>query len=71
VREIAEHVNITERAAHRILAALVAEGYVSRKRVGRNNHYYVSADSRFRHPGVRHLEIIRLLEALARPPADA
>ena len=69
VREIAEHVQITERAAHRILAALVQEGYVSRKRIGRNNHYYVSPDSRFRHPGIQHLEIGRLLEALGRPLA--
>lgn len=44
MREIAEQVGVTERAAHRIVNDLVAAGYVSRQRVGRRNHYTVRHD---------------------------
>ena len=64
VRAIAERIGITERATHRILSALVKDGYLSRKRVGRNNHYFVQRDARFRHPHLAHLQIRLLLEAV-------
>jgi DNA-binding MarR family transcriptional regulator len=38
LREIAEAVGITERAAQRIVGELSAAGYVSRRRIGRRNH---------------------------------
>jgi DNA-binding MarR family transcriptional regulator len=41
LREIGENVGITERAAHRIVGELADAGYVSRRRVGRRNHYTV------------------------------
>lgn len=44
LREIAERVGVTERAAHRILNDLVAAGYVSRRRIGRRNQYTVRHD---------------------------
>lgn len=44
LREVAERVGITERAAHRIINDLVAAGYVSRERIGRRNHYTVRRD---------------------------
>jgi DNA-binding Lrp family transcriptional regulator len=44
VREIADRVGVTERAAHRIINDLVAAGYVSRQRVGRRNRYTVRRD---------------------------
>lgn len=44
LREIGKSIGITERAAHRILAELVEDGYVSRERVGRRNHYTVHPD---------------------------
>jgi hypothetical protein len=44
LREIGEAVGITERAAHRIVSELAAAGYVSRKRVGRRNHYTIHSD---------------------------
>jgi len=40
-RDIADRVGITERAAQRILADLIVEGYVTRTKVGRRNHYVV------------------------------
>lgn len=49
-RDIAERVGITERAAQSIVADLVAEGYVTRTRVGRRNTYEVHPDLPLRHP---------------------
>jgi DNA-binding IclR family transcriptional regulator len=44
LREIGERVGVTERAAHRIVAELVAAGYVTRTRSGRRNQYTVHRD---------------------------
>ena len=66
VRQIAELAQITERAAHRILASLVAEGYLGRNRIGRRNHYVVSPEARLRHPQLAHLPIEQLLQVLSR-----
>jgi DNA-binding Lrp family transcriptional regulator len=44
LREIGERVGVTERAAHRIVSDLVADGYVSRQRAGRRNQYTVRRD---------------------------
>jgi len=69
VREIAEHVGITERAVHRILTDLTRSGYVVRNRVGRRSHYSVSTERRLRHPTLQHIEISKLLAALELEPA--
>jgi DNA-binding MarR family transcriptional regulator len=63
-RDIAERVGITERAAQRILADLIADGYVTRTKVGRRNHYKVNRRGHLRHPAFRNLAIGPLLEAL-------
>jgi predicted ArsR family transcriptional regulator len=63
-RDIAERVGITERAAQRILADLIAEGYATRTKVGRRNHYEIDADGHLRHPVFRDLSIGPLLEVL-------
>lgn len=63
-RDIAEQVGITERAAQRILADLVENGYVTKTREGRRNRYSVNAKGRLRHPRFRHLEIGPLLAIL-------
>ena len=41
LRQIADQVGITERAAHRIVSELVEEGYLARERTGSRNHYAV------------------------------
>ncbi len=41
LRDVAEKVGITERAAQRIVADLVETGFVERKKVGRRNHYSI------------------------------
>jgi DNA-binding MarR family transcriptional regulator len=66
VREIAEQVGLTERQAHRVLADLVEEGYLSRERVGRRNRYQVNHAGPMRHPAIAELEVGDLLRALAR-----
>jgi hypothetical protein len=50
LRDIAVQVDITERAAHRLLSDLVQEGYVSRERHGRRNSYRVNRGLSLRHP---------------------
>lgn len=62
VRDIADRVGITERAAHRIVADLCAEGFISRTRVGRRTVYQVHPDKHFRHPALRAQAIGSLLE---------
>jgi DNA-binding IclR family transcriptional regulator len=54
LREIAEAVGITERAAHRIIGDLEAGGYISRKRKGRRNYYQVHPDAVISQPGLNH-----------------
>lgn len=63
-RDIAEQVGITERATQRILADLVAEGYVSRAKIGRRNRYKINPRGRLRHPIFQNLTIGPLLEVL-------
>lgn len=50
LRDVAERVGITERAAQRIVADLVEGGYLSRTRVGRRNAYEVHVELPLRHP---------------------
>jgi DNA-binding Lrp family transcriptional regulator len=66
VRELAERVGITERAAHRIVGDLVEAGYLSRARVGRRNHYVVHPERPLRHPIERAHHVGELLEVLGR-----
>ena len=50
LRDVADSVGVTERAAQSIVADLEAGGYLRRARVGRRNHYTVNPAGRFRHP---------------------
>ena len=65
-RDIAEQVGITERATQRILADLIANGYVTRTKVGRRNHYKINPRGQLRHPVFRDLSIGPLIEVLNR-----
>ena len=71
VRELAERVGITERAAHRIVADLAEAGYLSRTRVGRRNRYQVHPELPLRHPIERAHEVGELLDVLASPTAPS
>src|ERR687895_974209 len=64
LRDVAEHVGITERAAQRIVADLVADGYVTRMRAGRRNRYRVNSSAPLRHQLVDGHVVGDLLRAL-------
>jgi predicted ArsR family transcriptional regulator len=66
VRQIAEQVGLTERQAHRVLADLVAGGFVQRQRIGRRNHYRVDETVPMRHPLLADHRVGELLVALRR-----
>jgi len=69
LRDIAEKVGITERAAQRIVAELVDAGYVERERVGRRNEYTVDRQHAMRHVAQIGQEVGGLLDLLS-PGAD-
>ena len=64
VRDIADCVGITERAVHRIVSDLVEAGYLSRRRVGRRNHYEIDRGLPLRHPLERDRDVGWLLSRL-------
>ncbi len=64
LRDIAQEVGITERAAQRIIAELVADGYLTRQRDGRRNTYQLYPELPLRHPLERHHQIGDLIRAL-------
>ena len=68
LRDIATRVGITERAAQRILADLVEQGYVERQREGRRNRYTVNPDLRMRHPAQAGHDVGEMLDLLNREP---
>ncbi len=61
MRDVASTVGVTERAVQMIVADLEADGYLSRTRVGRRNHYAVNDTGRFRHPAQSEHRIGELL----------
>ena len=50
ISEIADLVGIGERAVQKIIADLVADGYVTRTRDGRRNRYTINREASLRHP---------------------
>ena len=71
LRDVAERVGVTERAAQRIVSDLVDAGYLERRRDGRRNTYRVRADRPLRHPvehGHHIGEILAVLDDSAAEP---
>ena len=64
LREIADRVGITERAAHRIVDALVGSGYIERERTGRRNTYEVRTDLTVELPLSRDIQLGELLRII-------
>jgi predicted transcriptional regulator len=64
LRELADTVGITERAAHRIVTDLADAGYVTRTRNGRRNRYSVRYDLPLPDPLARGQKVGDLLEVL-------
>jgi predicted ArsR family transcriptional regulator len=70
LRDVADVVGITERAAQRIVADLVEAGYLERAREGRRNRYRVNPDGPMRHPMDRDHAVGEILDLLS-PPAPS
>ena len=68
VREIASLVGVTERTAMQIIVDLEEDGYITRERHGRRNHYRIKTDQPLRHPLEDHHDIQALLGALEHEP---
>jgi hypothetical protein len=66
IRDVAEAVGITERAAQRIVAELEEGGYLVRERTGRRNRYTLHPDMPLRHPLEGGHSIGELLAVLSR-----
>jgi len=64
LRDVADAVGITERAAQRIVSDLVEAGYVTRTREGRRNRYAVDPSVGMRHPAQVDHAIGELLDLL-------
>ena len=71
LRDVAEKVGITERAAQRIVADLQNEGYITTERVGRRNRYLVHPEVPLRHPLEERNAVGALLKLLGIPVAKA
>ena len=71
MRDIAGRLDITERAAQRIVADLVRAGYVDRERTGRRNLYSVRDDLPLGLPTQRDIDIGTLLSILPAPSGSA
>ena len=65
IRDIAQGIGITERAAQRIVGDLVDAGYLTRKKIGRRNRYAIDPSVPLRHPLEREHGIGDLLKAVA------
>jgi DNA-binding Lrp family transcriptional regulator len=61
---IAQAVGITERTAHKIIADLEQSGYITRKKVGRQNRYLINPGLSIRQPGHEEVAVGELLKVL-------
>lgn len=61
LRDIAQHVGITERAVQRIVHDLHESGYIEVYKEGRRNSYRVNAQKKLRHPLEKHVTVSDLL----------
>jgi DNA-binding IclR family transcriptional regulator len=71
LRDVAEEVGITERAAQRIVADLVSAGYLEREREGRRNRYRLRPELPLRHPVEHEHAIGEILKVLAAPASTS
>lgn len=71
LRDVAEAVGITERAAQRIVADLVSAGYLEREREGRRNRYRLRPERPLRHPVEREHAVGEILRVLTDADGEA
>ena len=63
--DIAAVVGVRERTVRRIIADLLEDGYIEKKRVGRMNRYRVNLKAPLRHPVMRYARVGDLVKALS------
>ena len=71
LRDVAERVQITERAAQRIVRELEEEGYLRVEKTGRRNQYGIEPRRTLRHPVEAHCsleDLLRVIGASSRRP---
>lgn len=66
-RKIGDLLNITSRTVYRIIQELEQEGYISVRKVGRENRYAVNQTLPLRHQGQRDTQVQDLLKAISKP----
>jgi DNA-binding transcriptional ArsR family regulator len=64
IDNLATQCGLTSRSIVSILADLEEEEYISRERVGRNNHYSINSDGPLRHATSSHHTVGQLIDAL-------
>lgn len=62
--DVARAIGVRERTVHRIIADLVADGYLEKERVGRSNRYKVNVEAPLRRSIHRHSKVGDLLAIL-------
>lgn len=67
IRDVASHLGLTERAAHRIVGDLVEAGYLTRHKLGARNFYEVHPDQPLRHPAEGRAAVGDVLAPLLHP----
>ncbi|MFC6579693.1 helix-turn-helix transcriptional regulator [Planomonospora parontospora] len=74
LRDIADRIGITERAVQGIVSDLHREGYLTRGKVGRRNHYTLNLERGFRYPTEAGLPVGLLIDLFTQrdlPPGHA
>ena len=64
IRDLALAVGITERAVQRIIAELIADGYVERLKDGRRNVYQIKGNKPLKHPVESHKNVEDLIQLI-------
>lgn len=64
LRDVAEEVEITERAVQRIVRDLADAGFLQRERIGRRNRYVINRTGAMRHPAQVGHQVGALLDLL-------
>lgn len=64
LRDVAQHVGITERAVQRIVSDLEEAQILSHTKEGRNNHYKFDSQKPLRHPVESHRKVADLLKLI-------
>lgn len=70
MRDIAERVNITERAVQRIVHELEEDGYLTVTKCGRRNHYAPDLEAPLRHPLEAGVSVGQLLVGIRRDDTE-